>query len=89
MTIMTMAQALNSALKTEIERDENVLLIGIDLKAGIMGVTAGLQQQFGDKRVIETPITESAIVGAAVGAAATGLRPGSGVDVRRLYRGLL
>ena len=75
MTIMTMAQALNSALKTEIERDENVLLIGIDLKAGIMGVTAGLQQQFGDKRVIETPITESAIVGAAVGAAATGLRP--------------
>ncbi len=75
MTTMNMAQALNSALKLELERDKNVLLMGIDLKSGVMGVTAGLQEQFGEKRVIDTPITESAIVGAAVGAAATGLRP--------------
>ena len=75
MATMTMAQALNSALKLELERDKNVLLMGIDLKSGVMGVTAGLQQQFGDKRIIDTPITESAIIGAAVGAAATGLRP--------------
>jgi acetoin:2,6-dichlorophenolindophenol oxidoreductase subunit beta len=75
MAIMNMAQALNSALKLELERDKNVFLIGIDLKSGVMGVTAGLQEQFGEKRVIDTPITESAIMGAAVGAAATGLRP--------------
>ena len=75
MTTMTMAQALNSALKSELERDKNVLLMGIDLKSGVLGVTAGLQQEFGEKRVIDTPITESAIIGSAVGAAVTGLRP--------------
>lgn len=75
MATMNMAQALNSALLNEMERDENVFLIGIDLKSGVMGVTAGLQEKFGDRRVIDTPITESAIVGAAVGAAAAGLRP--------------
>jgi pyruvate/2-oxoglutarate/acetoin dehydrogenase E1 component len=75
MTTMNMSQALNNALRLELARDKNVFLIGIDLKSGVLGVTAGLQQEFGEKRVIDTPITESAIVGAAVGAAATGLRP--------------
>jgi len=75
MATMNMAQALSSAVSNEMERDEDVFMIGIDLKAGVMGVTAGLQDKFGERRVIDTPITESAIVGAAVGAAAAGLRP--------------
>lgn len=75
MTTMSMAQAINNALKIEMNRDPDVFIMGIDLHAGIMGVTAGLQAEFGKKRVIDTPITESAIIGAAVGAAAAGLRP--------------
>ncbi|MFO7965270.1 MAG: alpha-ketoacid dehydrogenase subunit beta [Desulfobacterales bacterium] len=75
MATMNMAQAINSALMNEMERDENVFMIGVDLKSGVMGVTAGLQKKFGDRRIIDTPITESAVVGAAVGAAAVGLRP--------------
>lgn len=75
MTTMSMAQAINNALKIEMNRDPDVFIMGIDLHAGIMGVTAGLQAEFGKKRVIDTPISESAIIGAAVGAAAAGLRP--------------
>ena len=75
MTVMSMAQALNSALTLEMERDPNVFLMGIDVGFGIMGVTAGLKARFGEKRIIDTPITESAIIGSAVGAAASGLRP--------------
>ena len=55
------------------ERDETILLIGEDI--GIYGVTEGLLGRFGERRVKQTPISESAIVGAAVGAAITGLRP--------------
>lgn len=73
--MMNMAQAINAALKYEMHRDPDVFMLGIDLHAGVMGVTAGLQEEFGEKRVIDTPITESAIVGAAVGAAVVGLRP--------------
>lgn len=75
MTTMNMARALNSALRLEMNRDPNVMMLGIDLHTGIMNVSAGLQEEFGRKRVVDTPITESAIVGAAVGAAAAGLRP--------------
>ena len=75
MTTMNMARALNSALRLEMNRDPDVLMLGIDLHTGIMSVSAGLQDEFGKKRVIDTPITESAIIGAAVGAAAAGLRP--------------
>jgi len=70
-----MAQAINHALALEMERDPSVFLIGEDVSIGIIGVTAGLQARFGKKRVLDTPISESAIVGAAVGAAAAGLRP--------------
>jgi pyruvate dehydrogenase E1 component beta subunit len=87
MTVKTIREAINDALKQEMERDENVVLIGIDIaggvesdgtegcSGGVLGVTAGLFQQFGRERVIDTPISESAIMGMAVGAATTGLRP--------------
>ena len=74
---MTFAQALNDAHKVEMERDANIYIAGEDVGTygGIFGVTAGLLDQFGSKRVKDTPITESAIVGTAVGAATVGLRP--------------
>jgi pyruvate dehydrogenase E1 component beta subunit len=74
---MNFAQAINDALKIEMERDPNVYICGEDVGAfgGCFGVTAGLLAQFGEKRVRDTPITESAIVGTAVGAAVGGLRP--------------
>ncbi len=74
---MTFAQALNDAHKVEMERDPNIYVAGEDVGVygGIFGVTAGLLDQFGDKRVKDTPITESAIIGTAVGAATVGLRP--------------
>jgi len=77
MAIMSLAQAVNNAISLEMERDPNVILMGEDIGApgGPLGVTAGLYQKFGGKRVIDTPITESGFLGAAVGAAACGLRP--------------
>jgi len=74
---MNFSQALNDALKVEMTRDPNIYVAGEDVGVygGIFGVTAGLLDQFGDKRVKDTPITESAIVGTAVGAATVGLRP--------------
>ena len=77
MANMSFAQALNDAHKLEMERDPNIYVAGEDvgIYGGIFGVTAGLIDQFTDKRVRDTPITESAIVGTAVGAAAVGLRP--------------
>jgi pyruvate/2-oxoglutarate/acetoin dehydrogenase E1 component len=74
---MAMAGAINNAISLEMEREPNVFLLGIDVGApgGVMGLTAGLYEKFGKKRVISTPITESAILGAAAGAAAVGLRP--------------
>ncbi len=75
MATLTMAQAINQAIAQEMERDPAVFLLGEDVSIGIIGVTAGLQARFGKKRVLDTPISESAILGAAVGAAASGLRP--------------
>jgi pyruvate/2-oxoglutarate/acetoin dehydrogenase E1 component len=77
MPTMTFAQALNDAHKIEMQRDPNVYVAGEDVGVygGIFGVTAGLLDQFGSKRVLDTPITESAIIGTAVGAACCGLRP--------------
>ena len=74
-TTMNMAQAINNALTLEMESDPDVFLIGVDIGTGTMAVTRGLLEQFGKKRVRDTPITESAVIGAAVGAAAAGLRP--------------
>ncbi len=85
---MTMRDALNQALHQEMERDERVIVLGEDVSGGaggtsgereasggIFGVTKGLLPRFGADRVIDTPISESAIVGAAGGAALAGLRP--------------
>jgi pyruvate/2-oxoglutarate/acetoin dehydrogenase E1 component len=69
--------ALNEGMATAIEEDERVVLIGIDVGAGggIFRVTKGLHERFGSERVIDAPISEMGYVGAAVGAAMTGLRP--------------
>ncbi|HET7443233.1 MAG TPA: alpha-ketoacid dehydrogenase subunit beta [Solirubrobacterales bacterium] len=69
--------ALNEGMARAIEEDERVVLIGIDVGAGggIFRVTKGLHERFGSERVIDAPISEMGYVGAAVGAAMTGLRP--------------
>jgi acetoin:2,6-dichlorophenolindophenol oxidoreductase subunit beta len=73
---LTFAQAANAALRRALEDHAEVILFGEDVAApgGIFGVTKGLRQEFGD-RVFDTPISESAILGAALGAAIFGLRP--------------
>ncbi len=74
---LSYAQALNEALKQCMAADERVFLLGEDIGAygGIFQVTAGLLGEFGPTRVIDTPISEAGFVGAAVGAALTGMRP--------------
>jgi pyruvate dehydrogenase E1 component beta subunit len=74
---MRYREALNLALREELERDENVFLMGEDIGVfqGAFKVTAGLMEEFGEKRVRDTPISENSIVGLGVGAAMTGLRP--------------
>ena len=74
---MTMIEALNSALALELERDKRVVVLGQDIGAngGVFRVTEHLQQQFGEKRVFDTPLAESAIIGTSVGMAIYGLRP--------------
>jgi pyruvate/2-oxoglutarate/acetoin dehydrogenase E1 component len=77
MRTITYAQAIKEALEEEMRRDPSVVLYGEDVAnfGGIFQITSGLQEQFGEERVFDTPISENAIVGAAVGAAITGLRP--------------
>jgi pyruvate dehydrogenase E1 component beta subunit len=74
---MNIAQALNDALRLEMERDPDIYIAGEDVGVygGTFGVTQGLLEQFGERRVRDTPITESAIIGTSLGAAASGLRP--------------
>jgi pyruvate dehydrogenase E1 component beta subunit len=74
---MRYREALNEALREEMQADENVLLMGEDVGVfqGAFKVTAGLLEEFGEKRVRDTPISENTIVGAGVGAAMAGLRP--------------
>ena len=74
---LTVAQALNEALREAMREDPRVFVMGEDiaLHGGIFTVTKGLLDEFGPERVRNTPISESAIVGAAVGAALTGMRP--------------
>ena len=77
MTKMTMVQALNLALKQEMEKDDSVILLGEDVgrDGGVFRVTEGLMDQFGEQRVVDTPLAESAIVGMSIGMAAYGLKP--------------
>jgi len=77
MAVMTYREALNLALREEMRRDPRVFLIGeeIGLYDGAYKVTQGLLKEFGDRRVVDTPICESGFTGVAVGAAMLGLRP--------------
>ncbi len=88
MPIKSFREALNEAMRQEMQRDDRVILLGEDIaggsggaegsagsSGGMLGVTKGLYNEFGSERVIDTPISESAIVGSAAGAALTGLRP--------------
>jgi len=74
---ITYAQAINEALREEMRKDDTVFLLGEDIGAfgGIFGVTKGLYEEFGPDRVIDTPVSESAIVGAGAGAALVGMHP--------------
>jgi pyruvate dehydrogenase E1 component beta subunit len=74
---ITFAQAITEALDEEMSRDPRVFLLGEDVGVygGILGQTTGLYGKYGPDRVRDTPISETAIIGAAVGAAATGMRP--------------
>lgn len=87
MPVKTYREALNEALRQAMRADPTVIVLGEEVSGGagcegardayggVMGITKGLFPEFGEARVIDTPITESAIVGAAAGAALTGLRP--------------
>jgi pyruvate dehydrogenase E1 component subunit beta len=74
---MTMVQAINLALMQEMERDDDVLVLGEDIgvDGGVFRVTDGLLAKFGEQRVIDTPLAEAAIVGMAIGMAIYGLKP--------------
>ena len=87
MSMKSYRQAINEALAQEMRRDPTVVFMGEDNVGGmgaageddpwggVLGVTKNLVQEFGRERCLDTPISESAFIGAAVGAAATGLRP--------------
>lgn len=77
MPVITYRKALNDALAEELARDENVFIIGEEVAQynGAYKVTEGLWQRFGDKRVLDAPITEAAFIGLSVGASMLGLRP--------------
>lgn len=77
MTEMNLVQAINSALRNALRADEDVLLMGEDVGAlgGVFRVTQGLQEEFGAERVLDTPLSEAGILGAAIGMALHGLRP--------------
>jgi len=74
---MTMIEALNHALSLELERDKRVVVFGQDIgvNGGVFRVTEHLQEKFGEQRVFDTPLSESAIIGSAVGMSVYGLRP--------------
>jgi 2-oxoisovalerate dehydrogenase E1 component beta subunit len=77
MAEMNILEAIRSAMDEEMERDERVMVLGEDVgrKGGVFGATDGLWAKYGDKRVLDTPLTEAMIAGAAAGAAIYGLRP--------------
>ena len=77
MTMMTYAEAIREGMSIRMRENPNVVLFGEDVGAfgGCFGVSAGMFDEFGPERVRDTPISEGAIIGCAVGAAATGLRP--------------
>ena len=77
MAEITLVQAVNDALKDEMRRDDDVVILGEDVgvNGGVFRCTADLQKEFGEARVIDTPLSESGIIGAAIGMALYGLKP--------------
>jgi 2-oxoisovalerate dehydrogenase E1 component beta subunit len=77
MALMTFIESIRDTLAEEMRRDESVIVLGEDVgkKGGVFLATDGLWSEFGEDRVIDTPLTESMIVGASIGAAVNGLRP--------------
>jgi 2-oxoisovalerate dehydrogenase E1 component beta subunit len=77
MAVMTLGKALNSSLRTAMERDPKVVVMGEDVGrlGGVFRITDGLQKDFGEGRVIDTPLSESGIIGTAIGLAMRGFRP--------------
>ena len=75
--LMALREAVNLAMSEEMRKDENIFLMGEDvgIYGGDFGTSVGMLAEFGEKRVKDTPISEAAIAGAAVGSAITGLRP--------------
>jgi len=82
MTQMNLVQAINSGLRHAMQQDERVLLMGEDVGqlGGVFRVTQGLQKEFGPDRVLDTPLSESGILGTAIGMALHGLRPVSEIQ---------
>ena len=76
---ITFGEAITEAMRQEMERDSRVILLGEDVRVGLgggaFGCSTGLHEQFGDQRVLDTPISESAFIGASIGSASVGLRP--------------
>ena len=77
MAVISYIEAITMAMREEMERDENVFVLGEDVgrKGGVFKATARLYEQFGEERVIDTPLAESAIAGVGIGAAMYGMRP--------------
>ncbi len=77
MANLTLVQAINLALIQEMEKDDRVIILGEDVgrNGGVFRVTEGLWQRFGEKRVVDTPLAESGIIGTSIGLAMAGLRP--------------
>ena len=77
MAIISYIEAVTQAIREEMERDSKVFLLGEDVgkKGGVFKATVGLYEQFGEHRVIDTPLAESAIAGVGIGAAMYGMRP--------------
>ncbi|WP_214367921.1 alpha-ketoacid dehydrogenase subunit beta [Pseudonocardia sp. H11422] len=77
MATLTMAKALNDGLRAAMERDPKVIIMGEDVGklGGVFRITDGLQKDFGEQRVLDTPLSESGIIGTAVGLAIRGFRP--------------
>jgi acetoin:2,6-dichlorophenolindophenol oxidoreductase subunit beta len=76
--VINLKDAITEAIREEMERDDRVFLLGEDIQdpfGGVFQITLGLTTQFGPRRVVETPISEAAILGTAIGAAMAGLRP--------------
>lgn len=75
--VLTMVQAINDGLKTMLEEDDTTILLGEDIgkNGGVFRATEGLREQFGEDRVVDTPLSESGIVGTSVGLAVNGFKP--------------